>query len=559
MSVFGMLAAEVQFNPLDPVMWTIDSLVGGGQRSTAGQTVNADNAMQLAVYAACVRNISEDIAKLPLHVYRRLDPRGKERAQEHPLYKILHDAPNPETTSFSFRETLQAHALTWGNGYAEIERNALGQPIALWPIHPGRVCCYREDGEVYYRIRNNDGTHTDFPQRNFFHIHGLGGDALCGYSVIRAASEAVGLGIATQKFSAAFFGNGAHHGLALVHPARLKPEAQAELRDSWIRQHGGADNAHGVTVLHSGIKLERTTVAPEEAQMLESRQFSNAEICRFFRMPLHKIQELEGTNFASIEHLSIEYVGDTLMPWCVRWESEIARKLFGTEERTYFAEHLLAGLLRGDMAARAAYFLTRFNIGSLSPDDIREIENENPIPGDAGKKYYMQVNMTTLDKIASAPAPSTATSNTANSASTVTVDAPGPEARSVTLPVDVKITDLREFSAQTIAAMRGPLLEAAQRVIRKEVMALSGKRDAARHNKFFSEQGAYLFQAVAPSVQALCQMTGREYAPERLQRLCNALTEIRRLTSQGLQDFTKYVSEYPAAIVDAVISEMTGE
>jgi len=553
MSIFGILAVDGGIFDLTTERAFALQSMGYIGRSTAGETVSPESATQLAVYMACLRNLSEDIAKLPLPVYKRLEPRGKQRAYEHPLYRVLHDAPNSEMTSFSFRETMQANALSWGNAYAEIERNAMGQAVALWPIHPSRVTCCRENGAVYYRVHGDRNNPTvDIPAADMFHLHGLGGDALQGYSVLRAASEAIGLGIATQKFSAAFFGNGAHHGVALIHPAKLTPEAQKNLRESWERAHRGAGQSHGTAVLHQGIKVEKLTLAPEEAQMLESRQYSNEEICRYFRMPPHKVQHLEHANFSAIEHQSIEYVTDTLMPWCVRWEAEIRRKLFGEQDDQYFAEHLLAGLLRGDSAARATFYRELYNIASLSPNDIREMENLNPIPGDAGNKYYIQANMTTLEKLAAAPPPATATTTmTANEKAPTEIKAPPPPDETTT------------NNARAVEAIRFTMLDACQRVIRKEVMALERVResktkqaDTKWSDTFFQEQAVYLRESVEPSVKALCVLTSRAFEQHKLQRLCNGLCEIRRAQSYSVKDLGAYARDYPPAMCEAIVLEV---
>lgn len=391
-----------------PSAWLLDW--SRGRATTAGLSVSPQGALAIAAYYACLRTIAEDVGKLPLLVYRRLSPRGKERATEHPLYNLLHNAPNSDMTAMTFREVLTHHAVGWGNGYAEIVTDGRGEVSALYPIHPSRVALRRDDqGGVVYDVYGETvlgardvGRVVRLPSENVLHIKGLGADGLSGYSVAQLAAESLGLSLAAQTFGAAFFGNGTALGGVLEHPGTLSDTAVAHLRESWQTRYGGPENANKPAILEEGMKWTRLGIPPDEAQFLETRQFQVREVARWFRMPPHKIQDLTEATFSNIEQQSIEYVTDTLMPWLVRWEQELRRKLFAREP-DIFAEHLVLGLLRGDQAARAAYYKDLFNVGALSPNDIRELENENPIPGRAGDRYYIQMNMTTLDTVAGEP------------------------------------------------------------------------------------------------------------------------------------------------------------
>lgn len=396
-----------------PTAWLTDLFLGS--RVASGVNVSPGSAMTLSSYFAAVRAISEDVAKLPLVVFERMEPRGRRRAREHPLFDLLHDAPNTDMTRMSWAEALTSHALTWGNGYSEIIR-AGGRVVGLSkPIHPSRVePKFNENFELIYEVRvddlsiRNEGERNRepmrFSQRDMIHLKGLG-DGLLGHSIASLARESIGLSIAAEQFGAAFFGNGTNMSGILTHPASLSDPALQHLRESWTQMYGGPGNAQKPAILEEGMKWERIGVPPEDAQFLQTREFQVSEVARWFRIPPHKIAHLKEATFSNIEQQSIEYVTDTLMPWLVRWEQELKRKLFALEQQ-FFAQHVVQGLLRGDQQARAAYYQTLFYLAGLSPNDIRELEEMNPIldengePDPAGDMYFMQNNLSTIDAIA---------------------------------------------------------------------------------------------------------------------------------------------------------------
>lgn len=383
-SIFG-LGTGVQDVNMGPIDWIV------GRMTHAGARVNPETAITLSAYFACLRAISEDIGKLPLIVYRRLMPRGKERAREHPVYKLLHDTPNADMGAMTLRETLTAHAMNWGGGFAEIQRTGRGTPVALHLIHPSRTSIGRnEAGALTYYVRSG-GKIVPLEAQNVFHLHGLGADGLSGYPLSVIGREAVGLGQGAEAFGARFFSNDARPGGVLQHPGGLSDLAYKHLRDSWAESHSGVEQSHKPAVLEEGMEWKSMSIPPEEAQFLETRQFQIEEIARWFRMPPHKIQHLLRATFSNIEHQAIEYVTDTLQPWAVRWEHEIKRKLFAEDESEYFAEHLFEGLLRGDLSQRVTFYTGMFNIGAMSQNDIREAENKNPVEG--GDTYWVPMNM----------------------------------------------------------------------------------------------------------------------------------------------------------------------
>jgi HK97 family phage portal protein len=382
----------------NPDEWMWDAF--GGRELVSGERISEANALQISAVWACVRAISEGTSSLPLNVYRKSDDGGKEKLSRHPVQQLLNN-PNPDMTSMVFRETVMAHTLMWGNGYSEIVRNGSGRPVQLWPIDPARVIPKRTDsGVLYYQVTNETGGSVDVNPMSMLHIPGLGYDGVTGYSVIRMAREGLGLTSAAEKFGAALFGNGAVAGGILEHPDKLGDEAHAHLLAS-MKGRTGAGNAHKTMILEEGMQWKNTSIPPDDAQFLETRKFQIEEIARWFHVPPHKIGHLEKSTNNNIEHQSIEWVVDTIRPWLVRTEQEINRKLFMPSERDLFAEHKVDALLRGDIKGRYEAYQIGRNTGFLSANDIRSLENMNPI--EDGDIYLVPLNMTTPDKIGQEP------------------------------------------------------------------------------------------------------------------------------------------------------------
>jgi len=386
-------------DPEDDRWWT-----GGwpiGRRTDSGAEVDPEKALGLAAYYACLRNISEDIAKLPLKTYRR-HGRNKEEMPDHPVYRLLHDEPNEEMTAMAWRETMTHWAMGWGAGVSEIERNGAGHPVGFWPIHPSRIRLVRNNEKrLRYVIKSDDLAKADIelmPQ-DVLHIHGMGGRGVTGYCLSILASQTIGLGLQAEKFAARFFGEGIVLSGYLSHPGQLQKPAKENIRQHWKTAYGGADKSHDVAILAEGMEWKQLGIPPEEAQFLETRQFEVEEICRWFRMPPHKVQHLLRSTFSNIESQNIEYVVDTLLSWATRWEQEIARKCFdrGTEP-DLFAEHVFNALLRGDQVKRGTFYRTMFMVGAMSQNDIRAAENENEV--EHGDIYYVPANMTPAEKAA---------------------------------------------------------------------------------------------------------------------------------------------------------------
>lgn len=373
-------------------------------RTSSGKTVNERTALQTTAVYACVRILSETIASLPLHVYRYTEG-GKAKDTEHVLYTLLHDEPNPDMTSFVFRETLMSHLLIWGNAYAQILRDRSGQVIGLYPLLPDQMSVHRsEKGKLYYVYNRYEEDNPNFQekgsivlsQEEVLHIPGLGFDGLIGYSPIALAKNAVGMTLACEEYGASFFGNGANPGGVLEHPGILKDPGK--VRDSWNAVYQGTRNAHKVAVLEEGMSYKQIGIPPEEAQFLETRKFQINEIARLFRIPPHMVGDLEKSSFSNIEQQSLEFVKYTLDPWVVRFEQALKKSLLLPEEKkTHFIKFNVDGLLRGDYQSRMnGYAIGRQN-GWLSTNDIRELEELNPIsPEEGGDLYLINGNMTKL-------------------------------------------------------------------------------------------------------------------------------------------------------------------
>ena len=364
--------------------------------STAGKVVTERSAMQMTAVYACVRILAESIAGLPLHVYKYNSKGGKERAVEHPLFFLLHDEPNPEMTSFVFRETLMTHLLLWGNAYAQVIRNGRGDVTSIYPLMPNRMRVDRdENGRLYYeytRYGDEAGKQTcetvKLSPADVLHIPGLGFDGLIGYSPIAMAKNAIGMSMACEEFGAKFFANGAAPGGVLEHPGILKDPAR--VRESWNATFGGSSNSNKVAVLEEGMKYTPISVSPNEAQFLETRKFQINEIARIFRIPPHMIGDLEKSSFSNIEQQSLEFVKYTLEPWVTRWEQSLARSLLSMNERSrYLIKFNLDGLLRGDYESRMNGYATARQNGWMSANDIRELENMDRISAEEGGDLYI--------------------------------------------------------------------------------------------------------------------------------------------------------------------------
>ncbi len=365
----------------------------------SGKSVNARTAIQVSAVYACVRVIAETVASLPFSVFEQ-DKEGSHKALDHPLHRLLHDEPNPEMTSFVWREAMLTHLLLWGNSFSQILRAGRGSIVGLYPLLPDRMEVDRDDkGILTYTYSTTSGQTVKLRPEDVLHIPGLGFDGIMGYSPIAVERNAVGLSIASEEYGSKFFSNGARPSGILTHPNTVKnPKA---LRESWDAAYGGSGNANRVAVIEEGMTFTPISIPNNEAQFLETRKFQVEEICRIYRVPPHMIGDLEHATFSNIEHQSIDFAVHCIRPWLVRIEQSINRALFSEKEKgRYYCQFNLDGLMRGSYKERMeGYAIGRQN-GFLSANDIRRLENQNPIPAsEGGDAYLVNGNMLAITTI----------------------------------------------------------------------------------------------------------------------------------------------------------------
>lgn len=408
-----------------PAEWLLDIFNGG--RTDSGIRVSEMTALQVGTVFACVNVISDGVSSLPLHVYQRTvagNRVGKTIAVDNPLYDLLHTEPNPEMTSAVFFKTLMVHDLLWGNSYAELERNGAGQTINIWPRNPARTRPIRllqslnyggdllPPGTLLYEttdaimdsssmtVAENPDTQNIGKRRlilaeNMLHVPGLTLDGRLGQSTVWLARQAFGLALATEKYGAKFFGNGARPAGILTLPNKLEEKAIDTLRRSWAEAHGG-ENQFKVAVLEQGVKYEKIAATPEEGQMLETRKYEREEICAIFGVPAHMVAAGDKSGKSNVEQSSIEFVLYCLHPWLHRLEQEMERKLFsklGRSAGVYFAKFDTRKLMYPDAAARSAFYSSGKQWGFLNTNMILELEDMNPIDPKVGEVFWMPINM----------------------------------------------------------------------------------------------------------------------------------------------------------------------
>lgn len=505
----------------DAQQWRDAGLLG---TSPTGVNVTPDSALKYTAVYVCVRIISETLASLPLVVYEKMKPRGRQRATGHYLYPLLHDQPNELMTSMQWRETCQAHILTWGNAYNYLDFNGRGQVASISPLPPHRMeKIERTAAGLVYHYRLPDNTLTKYPEWRIWHLAGLGYDGLIGYSPVTMARRAIGLGIAADDYGAYFFGNGAQPGGVLQHPGSLSDEAYKRLLNSWENRHGGLSNSNRVALLEEGMKYDQIGIPPQDAQFLETRIKQSREVYSLYRVPPHMAGDMEKSSYSTNEQAAIEFIVHTMRPWFVRWEQSIHSTLFTGQDRArYFVEFLAEGLLRGDIKTRyEAYSIARQN-GWMSANDIRDLENQNPIEN--GDLYLVPLNMVPAEMVGKTPPQD-------NNAGV------GDVARSGRGDVETRRQADREtrnradaLARQRLGAIQRPVLaDVMSRIIRREVQDITaqakkqlGKRSLSEFNEwvdgFYREHEAWIGQQVTPSFTAYAQLvateTGREIGQE---------------------------------------------
>ncbi len=370
----------------------------GGQPTNSGVTVSEETALRHITVYSCVRVRSESFASLPLSVYRRRPSgKGRDEAWDHPVYELIHAAPNTDMTSLTWRETMNGHLDLSGNCYAIITTNRRGQVIDVYPwdwhlIEPRRN---QDTGKIEYHL-NDRGKIEILPPERVFHVPGLGFDGIKGYSIIRLAREAVGVGMASTEFAARFFGQGMNVGAVLETEKIFKDQEDADfVRRQFEERAGGLANSHRPIILHGGLKFNRIPMPLADAQFIEQIKLNQSQICGLLRVPPHLVADLNNATFSNIEHQSIEYVIFSMLPLITRFEQTMNWKLFTKAERDqgYYVKFNVDALLRGDAKARADALAVKRQNGVINADEWRELDDQNPIGGPAGEAYLVNGNM----------------------------------------------------------------------------------------------------------------------------------------------------------------------
>lgn len=383
-------------HPRDPAVLDI---LGIGRESATGIAVDDRSALAMSAVWASIQVLCNAISAAPLIVYERQSPRGKRRAVDHHLYPLLHHRPNPEQTSAEWLSMMMVGLCTRGNGISQIVRDQADRARELWPLRPDRTRMARNPaGKLVYVTRLASGAEHAIPREDIYHVRGLSSDGLWGLSPIDAAREAIGLGLAHERYSARFFKNDARPGGVLEHPGNLSKDGFDRLKADWKNIHEGLDNTARVAILEEGMKFHDVGITPEAAEFVAGRNFQVRDIARFFNVPLHMIQDLERATFSNIEHQSSGFVRYTMLPWFRRFEQRaLADLLSPREQATHFVEFLVDGLERGDLQSRTSHYREMFGIGALSPNDIRSLENMNPREG--GDEYFVPLNFAPSSQI----------------------------------------------------------------------------------------------------------------------------------------------------------------
>ncbi len=485
---------------------TSPSAGGSGGRASflwtnkSGVHVDEQIAMTYTAFWRCVNLISSTVAALPFHVYR-MEGQRRTVLPADPVDSIIHVAANDEIPSLIFRETVQANALTWGNGYAEIETLRNGTPAALWQIEPPRVDVAREKrgGRLIYDVYNGNGqSNTVLPPSSVFHLRGLGFDGLKGYSPVQLFKQAIGMGLAMEKYGAAYFGNGSMPGGVLETDDELDKEVRDRVAESWASMHQGPDNAHRVAILEDGLKWKAAGIPNETAQFLESRQFQGTEMARIFGVPPHMIADLDRSTNNNIEQQAIEFVVYCVFAWVRRWEAESDFKLLGRAASGRYTRMSLDALMRGDSKQRSDFYKTMRDLGCFSPNDILALEDRDPVPD--GDVRLVPMNMVKLADAGKNP--KNTPSNDPNGA---------PPGGDGTTPANQTLV-----SSLVNEAVSGAIGHELARARRKESMAIEraeskyvGKGPAFKEwlVGFLEEHRAQLCDSLAHSAQAVARFT----------------------------------------------------
>ena len=396
MPILNLIRRSLE-NPSTPLSapddWLYTAL--GSFRSSSGVSVNSQTALTYSAFWRGVNLMSGDVAKLPLHLYRRKG-KARELAIDHPAFKLLRRKPNAFTKAFDFKRTLMGHALSLGNGYAYITRNGRGDPIELVQLNPHVTYCVRTNGRLWYITEPPGVAARKLPAEDVLHVKGLSFDGLSGYSVIEKARESLGLGMALETYGSIFFQNAARPAVVLEHPNKLTPEARTNLRESWERMHAGLSSAHRTAILEEGLTAKPFSLSARDCQLIEERQFQIREVANWLGLPPHKLGDTSSANYNSLEQENQSYLDSSLDPWLVAWEEECFDKLLRENEKdqeSIVVEFNRRGLVRANIQARGAYYNGALQNGYKNIDEVRDEEGDNPLPDGLGEAHYRQMNL----------------------------------------------------------------------------------------------------------------------------------------------------------------------
>lgn len=362
--------------------------------------ISPTKSLQLSAVYGAVRNISEDIAGLPIHIIQE-DTAGKKRTKlyKHPAYLLMNVRANDALLSLEFRKMMHAIKLLRGNSYAIIIRNADATPLRLVPVWPDNVIInLTSDYRLVYRVINMGALNGDYDPMDMLHYKQLTFDGVRGVTPITYAAASMGVTLSAQEYGDSFFKNGATGGFTLEFPGKVGDTAIKTLKDTWKESSTGTENAHSLKVIPEGGKVSKISIANNEAQFVESREFGVEEICRWYRIPPHKLQHLGRATHSNIEHQNIEYVTDTLMPHIRQEEEQVRAKLLTTAEMANtWAETNAAALLRGDIKTRSEAYQKFITSGVMEPNEARALENWSA--RDGGDRLFMPLNHIPIDMI----------------------------------------------------------------------------------------------------------------------------------------------------------------
>lgn len=370
----------------------------------AGISLTMDEATQLSVTWACMDAITKGISSSRWNVYSE-EAGNHELLPDDPNYWLLNVRPNPDMTAQAWKESMLYQAVSWGNSYSEIVRNRAGKPVQLWPLLSDRMVTTREvpeDGSTgeleYWYFQPYMGGWVKLRPSQVLHFRGPSINGLMGENMVARSAKSIAVAVAQERFVSAFFANGATLGTILKYPKTLSPDAHKRLKEDWEEKHQGPDKAHKPFILEGGMDIQVLGLDGEKLQLIDSRKFSVEEICRFFGVPLHKVQSIDRATFNNIEHLGLEFVRDSLKPWAKRFEQEVDFKLFPQKSPWRQTHFDMEWLTQGDAKSRWEAYQIGRRIGVLNANDILRKEGQNTI-GPEGDIRLVEANMTTLEGI----------------------------------------------------------------------------------------------------------------------------------------------------------------